>query len=649
MRRVLAVAVLCACSSSQPTSCPLPRAQAAGTYCATPWFPGRLSIVPHGSGQIALGDLDGDGTIDVVTPTTDAKLTVMFGRGDAFVSGVSYPTLAKTSHPIVADLDGNGSLDVAMLDANGVEVLINHGDGTFAAAVGDPVTGATALAIGNHGELLVATTGNTIVHLTYHLGAFAPGMTTTNVAQPPAWPIAIAAGDIVATVNSDQTITVGASRFALSTAASDVALADIDGDGDLDVVTATGVLVNTAGTFTLEPVASGAGGQIVAGDLDHDGQADLVIAGTTVMMHRGAGFAAPVTHQFSTTTTSLALADLDRDGVLDLVVAGDTTITPWFGRGDGTFVEPTDVEPDALVVEDDVDHDGATDLVTISSAGLGVRLGHGDGTFDPVAVTPLLALDAAIADFDRDGVDDVAIVGSMIGEPGTLTILLGANGSFAQRQAITTGLGTTEVVSGDLNGDCIPDLVVANFGHHDAPANIHIPGMLQILLGNGDGTFAITSEMSWLSNLVLADIDDDGVLDLVADDPNGAHVLLGAGDGTFLPDHIVGASGFRAVADVDRDHRLDLVGTSGVMLGVGDGMFAAAIPNGGSAPLADIDGDGNLDLVGGGAIAYGHGDGTFADPIAYFHDDANSSVGDLDGDGLADLAGSHLLVQRCRP
>ena len=162
---------------------------------------------------------------------------------------------------------------------------------------------------------------------------------------------------------------------------------------------------------------------------------------------------------------------------------------------------------------------------------------------------------------------------------------------------------------------------------------------------------------------VLEDLDDDGVPDLAVANRSEVYddvsVLLGLGDGTFAAarDFTAGA-GARSIAsgDLNRDGVADLAVANArsdnvsVLLGLGDGTFAPAQGfAAGDAPhsvtIADLDGDGVPDLAVANALSdevsvlMGLGDGTFAAAQSLFMGDLpeHVAIADLDGDGAPDL------------
>ena len=342
---------------------------------------------------------------------------------------------------------------------------------------------------------------------------------------------------------------------------------------------------------------------------------------------------------------AVAIADVNGDGAPDMIVANACT-----GTTNGV--------------------DCATNYGSVV-----VLLGNGDGTFNP-AVTYVSggysSLGVAVGDVNGDGKLDIVLINSYAVINGTVSdsessvsVLLGnGDGTFKPSVSYVSGPGGSKlVVIADVNGDGKPDLVTASvYGN-----SVCGEGGVNVLLGNGDGTFkpAVTclSGGYYPYAIAVADLNDDGKPDVIVVnreeyETGGGQgwvtVLLGNGDGTFqTPQTGVGyASGglggeSLAVADVSGDGKPDvivgnqctafnnssscaepLVGVIGVLLGNGDGTFQTAAPYslGGyvadSVDVADMNGDGIPDIVAASAcnldcsagwvnVLLGIGDGTF--------------------------------------
>ncbi len=240
---------------------------------------------------------------------------------------------------------------------------------------------------------------------------------------------------------------------------------------------------------------------------------------------------------------------------------------------------------------------------------------------------------------------------------GTAKLVAGSpTQSFAAAVNYPTGRFPEQVVTGDFNGDGLPDLVVA------------VSSSLSILLGKGDGTFSSAVAIAGNAGgtlgygaVAVGDFNGDGILDLVLTNPLARQfsVLLGNGDGTFgsgLSQTIGSYSVAIAVADLNGDGIPDLAfsnqdSTISVLLGKGDGTFgtpvkytAGQLTSGIAAE--DFNGDGFPDLVVTNesdntvSVLLGKGDGTFSTQVSYAtgSDPEAVAVGDFNGDGIADLA-----------
>ena len=303
----------------------------------------------------------------------------------------------------------------------------------------------------------------------------------------------------------------------------------------------------------------------------------------------------------------------------------------------------------SLMAVGDFNGDGNLDLAVANegSNNISVLLGNGHGGFQTHVDYPTGPEPSSIAvgDFNGDGKLDLAVAdqncpASSCG-PASVSILLGkGDGTFEPSVQYSTGSGTYSVAVGDFNGDGKLDLAVAASG--DGTVD---PGGIDVLLGNGDGTFQAavkygTGSGTNPTSVAVGDFNRDGKLDLAATNaacatPCGnVAVLLGNGDGTFQPavNYNAGAQPLSiAVGDFNLDGKLDLAVANAstynvsVLLGNGDGTFPNAVnysTNGGafSVAVADLNGDGKPDLIaasGSVTVFLGNGNGTFRGGVNY--------------------------------
>jgi len=336
-----------------------------------------------------------------------------FGPANNFAIGTSAQSGAQ------GDFDGNGVLDLVTPNSSSgnVSVLLGFGNGTFGVqtlfdvgltpesiAVGDLNNdGAPDLVVGTIGDVSISV----LLNMNDGSGGFAPQTFFVNGAQT-----------------------------------ESVALADFDGDGNLDLVVADQGRVrlgNGNGTFgAFYDVASGFGADFVAvGDLDGDGAPDLVLADdlnfiTTVLnQDDGLGsFEAPYTFAAGNEPSAVALGKFNADGNLDMALANEQgdNVTVLLGNGDGTFGSEVPYvvggQPNH-VAAGEVNGDGILDLISSNEgdATISVLLGNGDGTFGPQTtfnVGPKTAF-VLVGDYNGDGAVDLG-VGSE--DAGIISVLL---------------------------------------------------------------------------------------------------------------------------------------------------------------------------------------------------------------------------------
>jgi|HubBroStandDraft_4_1064222.scaffolds.fasta_scaffold12837_2 hypothetical protein len=577
---------------------------------------------------VAAIDLNGDGKADVVGIFNNT-LRVYLANGDGtFAAGVSYSLGVQIGPPtliVFGDFNGDHKTDVAVLSAASAEqeiVLLGNGDGTFQSS---PLTSTGAAALtsavvgdfNGDGKLDLATLGGSTQAATVFLqlgngdGTFKPP--TTAITGPYSG---------VGSTGAEST---------------NLAAADVNGDGKLDLVLAADVigiyLGNGDGTFSntptyYQPMSPGINAGIAIADFNSDGKPDVAVDGEILLGSGNGKFQGPPTVLLpSYMGTAVVVGEFVANGApgvaaIPAIAPGNSNLYVWTNDGTGilslahTYTLP---QPGYAIATGDLNGDGNLDLVVEGADPVSqnwsyiVLLGNGDGSFR----TPVLYQQSAkstnllspivIADFNNDHKLDLAVTE---GKDEFAVLLGNGDGTFGSPAYVFDGDGGP-IVSADFNGDANLDIAEAG------------PSGLAILLGNGDGTFQAAGfpYTSSLSNgLFATDLNNDGKTDLIGNSLAGIQVFLGNANGIFdaltpfNPSQLF-VPNVVALADVNGDGKVDVITeggfanqvTNGIYLGNGDGTFDSSeipipynYPPHSLSPVVqatDMNGDGKADLV----------------------------------------------------
>ena len=664
----------------------------------------------------SLGDFNGDGHQDVAAvvqdPNSNFWLSILLSNGDGtfrqpVLTSVNFGTNDLLA---VGDLNRDGKADVVLVHSNSVDVFLGDGTGNVSAPVNYPTAIANPVAAS-----VLDANGDTFLDVVIASGS--PDLTGSS-------PVQSLLGNGLGALETPSTSHYpGAMTYGV--------ISDLNSDGHPDLVSSTQVFWGTAGDFQAPTTLTTSTdvcpfpfglpyGSVTVADVNGDGRPDVVTAdcssnqSITAFVNLGAGsFAAGIPSWAAYFPSTVTIADVNGDGKPDAIVTDfySMDMMVLLGNNDGTFTSPPlgfpaggDLWTPPLVA--DFNSDGHPDIIVPSGisgqwASLVYFGGLGDGTFvsahdyflkGGALGTTTDSWGIATADLNGDGFPDF-VVGNLSDDPNVgVTVYLsntGSSGKFLNSGVNYGSGGNLQFVAlADIDGDGKLDLITAN-----TVPGLNTTGDIQVFLGKGDGTFQTTPTSfpvisgTGLGQLIVKDFNGDNLPDIAVLD-NGSisantqtftgnvWILLNTsthGSPSFAAPvnyALSGAGGSIAAADFGNGH-IDLaitqsqsIGVVSILLGNGAGLFTPQpdfnldmfYPAGLSvaklnpSPTAHPDlivaiDDSNAGM--GIAVASGNGDGTFNTPVLYpatsnatgtitpFPADVRAA--DLDGDGNLDL------------
>jgi hypothetical protein len=544
---------------------------------------------------VATGDFTGDGQSDLAVALEDPNsVTIELNQGNGQFAQPASVGLVPQNTPLVADLNGDGVPDVTIVDGAG-NILFRQGVADQSGTFDPPITINSgfpsrdiAAVVTRRGTLLASVDAddNAVSLFGYRNGLFSRvGLLPTGL-EPAQIVSADLNGngedDLIIRNAGDGTLTIYMSNgqggflppinLAAGPGVSDVSVADVDQDGLPDILLAN----QTSGEVEVIPnlgdgnfgaptlYRAGAGLSAVVGGTGstplsiYSQEGTVAVAAASpapgaavslvalnagsetfgVLAGLGGGlFANPYSLPTPGPVSVIRVADLTGNGIDDLAILGQDGVTIWLGNGKGGFVQGNTYyvgpDPTGLTIAD-VNGDGVPDLLVGNAFGdVLVLLGEGNGDFRPPTITEQsVALTVAYLDgnstptfiFADQARDRVVVRTSSQAQP---TVLANRTNGL---------LVPTAPVLADLNGDGIPDLIVANTGGNNVLVYPGLPGggFDPESMNDGNGFPVGTSPVA----VIVANLNGRPDLIVANEGSNDVSILLNVKEGnsfTFVP------------------------------------------------------------------------------------------------------------------
>jgi hypothetical protein len=577
-------------------------------------FSPPITINPGSPARDIAFVLTRSGALVVSVGLRDDAVTLYKYQGGKFVQVGSLVTGPIPAQVTEGDVNGDGNTDLVVRNAGNGTASVYLGDGTGGFArqadvpigqIASDIALADLLGTGRL-DLVVTNRASGDVRVLSNLGNGMFG--DESVYRAGRGPYALG-------VASDGTIT----GLASGEATAGLGVGSFSGHGELDIATINpgsntfavltglggGTLTNPTTFLTNTPATL-----IRARDLNGDGISDLALLGSngvSVYLANGqGGFGPPTTYYTGPNPTGLTVSDGNGDGKLDLLVGnsfGDVLLL--VGDGRGHFAPYHNVDGQVALAVTGLGAKGqdtfaysarGLDQVAAQPAGASgpqVIADRTQGILNPGAVT--------LADLDGDGIPDLIVAN---GGANDVLVYRGlGGGKYADvPQTFPAGTDPVGITVAYLNDDKIPDLVVANHGSND----------VSILLGQGQGASWTLTPLERLktgagpSATVVKDVNGDNIPDLFVSDTTASNALMlkGLGSGFFndvtptvFPTDT--APGPIFVGNfTGRPGQFDLVTVNAVGNDVslftninGGNRVSQSFPTGGTFPIAAVEGE----------------------------------------------------------
>jgi hypothetical protein len=317
--------------------------------------------------SVTTADFDGDGKLDLAVLNGNCQffncpigeISILLGNGDGtFRSAINYSTASAPVNIIAADFNGDGKIDLATANncgyscnngaGNALSILLGNGDGTFQPFVN--------YQLNNSNNAIWVAAGD--VNKDGKLDLVAVDYCATSQCGGPSL-VSILKGNGDGTFQSPVDVPVGNYPSA-------VAVADMNGDGNPDILlTLGGLVIDGVQGLSRRPANPP--------ELSNPGFVSVLLGNGNGTFQKG------ITYPTGSQPATIAVGDFNGDGILDVATsnledlsATSGSISILLGNGDGTLTRnidyPTSFAPQSLVVSD-FNRDGRLDLATANQGG----------------------------------------------------------------------------------------------------------------------------------------------------------------------------------------------------------------------------------------------------------------------------------------